>query len=49
MSRSLSDVPLRNLTSFSFATASIAGGKHHDRPGHVKRQHVRIKQDCAAN
>jgi len=29
---------LRSLTSFSFATASIASGKHHDRRGHIKRQ-----------
>jgi hypothetical protein len=42
-SRSLSDVPLRNLTSFSFATASIAGGRHHDRRGRIKRQSVRLK------
>jgi hypothetical protein len=40
-SRSLSDVPLRSLTSFSFAAASIAGGKHHDRRGRVKRQSAR--------
>src|SRR2546429_2140812 len=43
MSRSLSDVPLRSLTSFSFATTSIASGKHHDRRGHIKRQTVRLK------
>jgi hypothetical protein len=38
----LSDVPLRSLTSFSFAAASIAGGKHHDRHGHVKRHVVAL-------
>ena len=42
-SRSLSDVPLRSLTSFSFAAASIVGGKHHDRRGRVKRQRVADK------
>jgi hypothetical protein len=41
MSRSLSDVPLRSLTSFSLAAVSIVGGKHHDRRGRVKRQSVR--------
>jgi hypothetical protein len=29
---------LRNLTSFSCAAASIAGGRHHDRRHRVKRQ-----------
>ena len=42
-SRSLSDVPLRSLTSLSFATVSIASGKHHDRRGRIKRQSVRLK------
>ena len=45
-SRSLSDVPLRNLTSFSFAAASIAGGRHHDRRYPVKRQRMRMNHDC---
>src|SRR6187455_1271161 len=44
-SRSLSDVPLRNLTSFSFAAAAIAGGRHHDRPHRVKRQRMRLNHD----
>jgi len=42
----LSDVPLRNLTSSSFAAASIAGGRHHDRPHRVKRQRTRLNHDC---
>ena len=42
-SRSLSDVPLRNLTSSSFAAASIAGGRHHERRGRVKQQAVRLQ------
>jgi hypothetical protein len=36
-------VPLRSLTSFSFATASIASGEHHDRRGHIKQKNVRLK------
>src|SRR5205823_10981756 len=35
-SRSLSDLPLRSLTSFSFATASIASGEHHEKNVRLK-------------
>ena len=45
MSRSLSDMPFRNLTSFLLAAASIVSGKHHDRLGHVKREDVGMSRD----
>src|SRR5437763_2189367 len=41
-SRSLSDVPLRSLTSFSFATASIASGEHHEKNVRLKCARPRV-------
>jgi hypothetical protein len=43
-SRSLSDVPLRSLTSSSPAVF-IVGGKHHEWRGRVAQQAVRLRYD----